>query len=147
MPELTPELMQALLAHDWPGNVRELENTIERLVVLSDGKHLPTELIQFGRPKYALRSSKPRLDDVPSLIRRVVEVGVRTPPPRGVELYDYLVGGGERELIEQVMQACDGVKVAAADKLGINRNTLHKKLEIYTAGDRAEAADKPVKVE
>src|SRR6185369_17234867 len=36
VPDLTPEVTQALLAYDWPGNVRELENTIERLVVLSD---------------------------------------------------------------------------------------------------------------
>src|SRR5436309_6668362 len=51
VPELSPEVTQALLAYDWPGNVRELENTIERLVVLSDGKSLPAGLLRFGRPK------------------------------------------------------------------------------------------------
>src|SRR4051794_22829347 len=38
VPDLTAELKEALLAHDWPGNVRELENTVERLVVLSNGR-------------------------------------------------------------------------------------------------------------
>ena len=61
--------------------------------------------------------------------------GVRTAPPDGSKLYDYLVGGVERELIEQVMRQCDDVKVTAADRLGINRNTLHKKLEQYAAAN------------
>jgi len=135
VPELTSQLTQALLAYDWPGNVRELENTVERLVVLSDGKSLSSSLLKFGRPKYSLRSSRPRTDDVPGLVRKLVEVGVRTAPPSGTKLYDFLVGGVERELIEQVMRQCDDVKVTAADRLGINRNTLHKKLEQYAAAN------------
>ena len=135
VPELTPQIIQALLAYDWPGNVRELENTIERLVVLSDGRTIPHGLLKFGRPKYSLRSTKPRIDDVPGLVRKLIEVGVRQPPPGGLKLYDYLVGGVEQELIEQVMRQCDDVKVTAADRLGINRNTLHKKLEQYAAAN------------
>ncbi len=131
VPELTEEVTGALLAYDWPGNVRELENTIERLIVLSDGKKIPASLLKFGRSKYLLRSTKRRTDDVPGLVRRLVEVGARTAPANGSKLYDYLVGGVERELIEQVMRQCDDVKVTAADRLGINRNTLHKKLEQY----------------
>jgi Nif-specific regulatory protein len=132
---------QALLAYDWPGNVRELENTIERLVVLSDGKSLPAGLLKFGRPKYALRNRRPRTDDVPGLVRRLIEVGIRTAPPDGLKLYDFLVGGVERELIEQVMRQCDDVKVTAADRLGINRNTLHKKLEQYAAANGKPSAE------
>jgi DNA-binding NtrC family response regulator len=135
VPELTPQLTQALLAYDWPGNVRELENTIERLVVLSDGKAISPSLLKFGRPKYSLRSARPRTDSVPGLVRKLVEVGVRTAPRGGPKLYDFLVGGVERELIEQVMRQCDDVKVTAADRLGINRNTLHKKLEQYAAAN------------
>src|SRR5437764_4150657 len=135
VPDLTPDVTEALLAYDWPGNVRELENTIERLVVLSNGKTLPAGLLKFGRPKYSLRNRRPRTDDVPGLVRRLVEVGIRAAPPDGSKLYDYLVGGVERELIEQVMRQCDDVKVTAADRLGINRNTLHKKLEQYAAAN------------
>ena len=46
-------------------------------------------------------------------------------------LYDRLVGGVERELIEQVLPLCDNVQVKAAARLGINRNTLHKKVESF----------------
>jgi transcriptional regulator with PAS, ATPase and Fis domain len=133
VPDLTPDLTDALLAYDWPGNVRELENTIERLVVLSEGRKLSPDLLRFGKPKYSLRNRRPKADDVPGLVRRLVEVGIRTPPPNGAKLYDFLVGGVERELIEQVMRQSDEVKVTAADRLGINRNTLHKKLEQYAA--------------
>jgi two-component system, NtrC family, response regulator HydG len=136
VPDLTPDLTDALLAYDWPGNVRELENTIERLVVLSEGRKLSADLLRFGKPKYALRNRRPKADDVPGLVRRLVEVGIRTPPPNGAKLYDFLVGGVERELIEQVMRQADDVKVTAADRLGINRNTLHKKLDEFDRADR-----------
>jgi hypothetical protein len=41
------------------------------------------------------------------------------------------VGEIERELIQQVLRACDSVQIKAASRLGINRNTLHKKLSEY----------------
>ena len=50
--------------------------------------------------------------------------------PNG-ELKSGLVDAVERELIEQVMEMCQGVGVKAAEKIGINRNTLHKKLEEF----------------
>ncbi|HEY8505116.1 MAG TPA: sigma-54 dependent transcriptional regulator, partial [Gemmataceae bacterium] len=140
VPELPAEVIAALEAHDWPGNVRELENTIERLVVLSEGRDLTPELLhRLGRPKYALRSGRGRAEDVPGLIRQLVKTGVQSPVPPGKKLYDHLVGGLERALIEEMMRLCGGVKITAADRLGINRNTLHKKLEVYEKEDRQAA--------
>jgi len=136
VPELTPAVVQALQSHDWPGNVRELENTLERLIVLADGGTITPDLLRFTRPRLAPRSSLGRSatpDDVPSLIQALVRAGLRAPRPAGVELYEYLVNGLERELIEAVMRECGGTKVTAALRLGINRNTLHKKWEEYRA--------------
>lgn len=136
--ELTPEIIAALKAHDWPGNVRELENAIERLVVLSEDGRIFPELLQLNRPRLAHRNPRDSIPvtetDVPTLIRSLVRLGVAaTPQVEGLRLYDYLVGGVERELIEQVMRQCDGVQVNAARRLGINRNTLHKKWVEYTS--------------
>jgi Nif-specific regulatory protein len=139
VPELTPEVMEGLKAHDWPGNVRELENALERLIVLAEGGAVTPDMLRFTRPRYVLRSARGNGggaagNDVASLIRSLVQAGLHTPRPGGKELYEFLVDGLERELIEAVMREC-GTQVKAADRLGINRNTLHKKLEKYKLDD------------
>ncbi len=142
VPELTADVLQALKAHEWPGNVRELENAMERIILLSDDGQLSAEYLRLTNPRAMQRSAKgtPLPTDVPSLIRAVVKAGVQSPLPAGTKLHDFLVGGVERELIGQVMRLCANVKITAADRLGINRNTLHKKLEEY---DRLEEANPP----
>jgi Nif-specific regulatory protein len=138
VPDLTPPVIEALKAHDWPGNVRELENTLERLVVMSDGGAIPSEMLKFGRPRYSLRPMKTAggSNDVPTLIRNLVRAGLQTPLPRGIKgFHPFLVDGLERELIEEVMRQFGGTQIKAAERLGINRNTLHKKLEQFRNGD------------
>ena len=134
MPEMGPEIVEGLLKYDWPGNLRELENTIERFVVLSpEGRINPEMVARLGKPNHFPGSMK-KLDPegVGGLIRRLVRIGLQEPPPVGIKgLHKYLVGGLERELIEEVMRRYDGVQVKAARELGINRNTLHKKLEDF----------------
>jgi Nif-specific regulatory protein len=140
VPELGDELMAALRSYDWPGNVRELENAIERLVVLSENGHLDVSLLKPNRPKIALKGMGGSSSlGVPGLIQALVRTGTAVPLPPETKLYDFLVGGLERELIEQVIRQCDGVKVKAADRLGINRNTLHKKVEEYEAKGSGDA--------
>ncbi len=145
IPELTPDVLAALRGHDWPGNVRELENAVERMVVLSDNNHLRPEVLRLDRSRGVGRGMKAGGggQDVPSLVRGLVRLGVASALPPNVKLYDYLVGGVERELIEQVMRQCDAVQVKAAVRLGINRNTLHKKIEEYRDADAAAAAEGP----
>ncbi len=130
-PDLPSGVLKVLMAHDWPGNVRELENCIERAVVLSNGEPLTPELLATPGPQ---RAGRARGGDVAALIQQLVRAGLQTAPDDG-RLYDRLVGGVERELIEQVMQQCDGVQVKAAQRLGINRNTLHKKVSEYAQAD------------
>lgn len=144
LPELTPPTAEALKAHDWPGNVRELENTLERLIVLADGGPITPDLMRVGRPRYALRPAKGGNggsggNDTRTLIRNLVRVGLQTPLPAGVKVHPFLVDGLERELIEEVMRQFGGTQIKAAERLGINRNTLHKKLDQYKKDD-AKAA-------
>jgi transcriptional regulator with GAF, ATPase, and Fis domain len=129
-PQLTPGFVQVLLNHDWPGNVRELENYIARAVVLAGGQTLtPTLLAPPGRGERRWKPAKLRGGDLSSLVQQVVRLGVQS-LPEGT-LYDRVVGAVERELIEQVLAHCDDVQVTAAKRLGINRNTLHKKVSDY----------------
>ncbi|MFM7151192.1 MAG: sigma-54 interaction domain-containing protein [Gemmataceae bacterium] len=133
-PQLTSEMAEILRGYDWPGNVRELENFMERAVVHAGGLAsrtplTPDLLAPPGQIEKRWKTSKPRTGELSSLIQQVVRAGIQSLPE--TTLHDRVVGAVERELIEQVMQDCDGVQVAAARRLGINRNTLHKKVEEY----------------
>jgi Nif-specific regulatory protein len=133
-PELTPELLKVLLAYDWPGNVRELENAMERAAVMcQEGRLKPDVLGAAGGSERRLRPAHQRGGgDVAALIAGLVRAGMQSIPPDQGRLWERLVRGVEWELIRQVLQACDGVQVKAAAWLGINRNTLHKKVDAYT---------------
>jgi Nif-specific regulatory protein len=127
-PLLTPEMVRLLQGHDWPGNVRELENYLERALVLSNGQPLTPDVVSPpGRNERRWQSLRQQGGDVPDLIRRLVRLATQSLPEEG-ELHEELVGGVERELIEHVMRLCGDVGVKAAKALGINRNTLHKKV-------------------
>jgi transcriptional regulator with PAS, ATPase and Fis domain len=128
-PKVPDDVLQALQAYDWPGNVRELENYVERAVVLAeDGSVNFRVLMPPGQSERRLRPGRTRGTDVQALIQQLVRVGIQAVPAEDGALYSRLVRGVERELIEQVLQMCDNVLVKAAARLGINRNTLHKKV-------------------
>ncbi len=125
-----PEAMRLLREHDWPGNVRELQNYVERAVVLGEGpelqvEHLPPQLRGESAPR-PIRA--PRGGDLAALTAELVRQGIRAAGPNSNDLHNRVVGQVERELIQQVLQTCDRVQIKAAARLGINRNTLHKKL-------------------
>lgn len=135
-PTLPADAIRVLQEHDWPGNVRELENYMERAVVLSAGRPLALDLLT--PPGRGARRWKPLRGassghNLPGLIQQLVRVGIQTLPKGTLDAR--IVAGVERELIEQVMEACDGVQVKAAERLGINRNTLHKKVSYYHSLD------------
>jgi Nif-specific regulatory protein len=145
-PALPGDVLAALLQYDWPGNVRELENCIERAVVLANGKALTPEVLASpGGAGRSRRIGRGKRKEVASLIQHLVRIGIDSSPAENGRLYDRLVGGVERELIEQVMQLCDNVQVKAAARLGINRNTLHKKMsdfpDLNSADETGEAVD------
>jgi len=146
-PDLSAEALKGLLAYDWPGNVRELENCIERAVVLTNGRTLHADSLAAPTlGEHRLRVGLARGGDLPGLIQHLVGVGIQAVPADEGALYQRLVGGVERELIEQVLRLCDHVQVKAAARLGINRNTLHKKISDFAkqeSGPTGPEADEP----
>jgi hypothetical protein len=80
------------------------------------------------------------------LCTELVRQGISTAGPNSTDLHDRIVGRVERELIQQVLQTSDQIQIKAAARLGINRNTLHKKLAEYRLDDAdgAVAAEPPV---
>jgi len=128
-----PGALDVLMEHDWPGNVRELENDIERAVVLCQGEVITTDmLVAQIRDERRLRLPRRRGLDLDSMIQRLVRLGLQMYRSESEpQLYERLVSALERELIQQVLAACDQVQIKAAALLGINRNTLHKKMQEF----------------
>ncbi len=132
VPHVERKAMEALAAYDWPGNVRELQNYVERAVVLAPGDELTADLL----PEAVLGRKGPRIGrrrtaDLATLAAELVEIGLGAAAPNEENLHAKIVNRVEGELIAQVMAACDNVQIKAAARLGINRNTLHRKLEEY----------------
>jgi len=125
--------LDALQRYHWPGNVRELQNYVERAVVMATGDELTCDLlpaIVLGgtQPRPATR---PRAADLETLTYELVQQGLAASGPQEDNLHAKVVNRVERELNAQVMTSCESVQTKAATKLGINRNTLHKKLKEY----------------
>jgi DNA-binding NtrC family response regulator len=99
-PQLSDEVLEALISHHWQGNVRELENIIYRIVVLSD-------------------SGTIKLSDLPDYFK--FTLNTRRELNRSL-------GEVEREYIRDVLASVRGNKTQAARILGIDRKTLNKKL-------------------
>ena len=139
-----PEAMRLLREHDWPGNVRELQNYVERAVILGDGPR--ADRSSTCRRSSAARPprgrSAPGGGDLAALTSELVRQGIRAAGPRANDLHDRIVGQVERELIQQVLQACERVQIKAAARLGINRNTLHKKLAEFRIDEAGRPGDR-----
>jgi transcriptional regulator with PAS, ATPase and Fis domain len=130
---IEPKALQALQNYHWPGNVRELQNYVERAVVMATGDELTCDLLPenvLNGPK-ARPTTRSRGADLESLTFELVQQGLAMAGPQEDNLHAKVVNRVERELIAQVMASCDSVQTKAASKLGINRNTLHKKLKEY----------------
>lgn len=128
---IEPRALDALQNYHWPGNVRELQNYVERAVVMAPGDELTFDLL----PSVVTTGRQPRSIgvalDFESLTEELVHVGLGNAGAEAEDVHSRIVDHVEREVIAQVLEECGGVQIKAASRLGINRNTLHKKLKQY----------------
>ena len=129
---IDPRAIDAMQNYHWPGNVRELQNYVERAVVMALGDELTLELLPktviTGRPPRALGT---RAMDFESLTDELVHKGLKDANEKDEDLLSRIVEPVEKRVIAEVMTSTDQVQIKAAARLGINRNTLHKKLKQY----------------
>ena len=129
-PILTPEAVTALQSYSWPGNMRELKFLLHRLYlqasdnIISEGdvrtaiEALPVR--DEGRAEHSLSAlTKAHID------RYFAALGNSTPAPG---LYDRVLAEIERPLIIATLEQTAGNQIKAAQILGVNRNTLRKKI-------------------
>lgn len=133
MRKIAPDAMEALRSYAWPGNVRQLENGVKRLVLTSAVEEINLTEVQslLGAQYQSLPDASggqaERLSDsVHRHLRRYFDFhGGQLPPPG---LYQRILREVEAPLIEIALDATAGNQARCADLLGINRNTLRKKI-------------------
>jgi two-component system nitrogen regulation response regulator GlnG len=129
--------LDALKRYSWPGNVRELENLVRRLAALYPQDEISREIIEAelggGSADRSPTTSSGELSGDLTIARAVEHVMQRYfaefgqgLPPAG--LYDRVLAEVETPLIMAAMTATRGNQIKAAELLGLNRNTLRKKI-------------------
>ena len=118
--QLSSEAFAALKAYSWPGNVRELVNALEYAVVHVEGttvlaRHLPPEIQDCSHP---IVDSRDKAIRDSALVQRYYRAPVQEE-------------GQEKEMVMRALKECGGNKAAAAEKLGMSRTTLWKRLKEY----------------
>lgn len=126
---LSPQVDQIFGKYDWPGNIRELENVIKRgLVLASSGPLLPEHLpanMQSG-PSLSATGSVNWDHEMEPLVNHFLKIHLDH--AKG-QLYELLIEAAEKHLFEQLLERNRGNQVATAKELGINRNTLKRKID------------------
>ena len=134
LPEKTlePAAMDRLKAHSWPGNVRELENLVRRLAVLYSEDVIGPDVIAAeladSDPASGHRAAagESLAAAATRQLREYFDAHKGGLPPAG--LYDRVIREVERPLILLSLEATRGNQLRAARLLGVNRNTLRKKI-------------------
>ena len=129
--------MEALRKHNWPGNVRELENLIRRLIVMTADENISADSVLEILSEYSQGTEQKDAADqnisrsLDQLMDRFMEryfqeLGQDLP---SAGLYTRIIEQIEIPLLTHMLSAVNGNQVKAAEVLGINRNTLRKKIK------------------
>lgn len=134
---LDEQAVALLEAHDWPGNVRELENVMRRLAALGRddvaGAGEVRRLLTDGVMPPVAVSDDVGASDLETAIQARLAAIARDEPHTLTDgtLYDRIIGEVERPLIEAMLARHGGNQLRAARAMGINRNTLRKRLDNF----------------
>jgi two-component system nitrogen regulation response regulator GlnG len=125
---VSPEALALLLHHHWPGNVRELENTLVRAAVLAPGRMLTPADLSLSTAEPVLPENFADLSFEEVVRRKLKAYFQQTTLLEPCDLHAIIIGQVEKPLIELILEHTGGNQLKAAELLGINRNTLRKKI-------------------
>ena len=125
---ITPEAQTLLTNYAWPGNVRELGNTLLRAAVLSPGPLLTPADLSLPQTRIPLPADLAELS-FEEIVQRQLTTYLQQPALlEAGDLHAVIISQVEKPLIELVLDHTRGNQLKAAELLGINRNTLRKKM-------------------
>ena len=129
---LEPDALEDLKRYRWPGNVRELENVVRRLVALYSQETITRDIVRAelsdspSEESSGVANDESLGDAVERHLKEYFQAHEDSLPASG--LYERILHEVERPLIELSLAATRGNQIRAAKLLGLNRNTLRKKI-------------------
>ena len=106
--------------------------------MLADSDEIDADALpQHVRGLAPVKIGRTALDDAESLCSALVSQGIAECGEDSKNVHNHVVNRVEREVILQVLRQCQGVQTRTATRLGINRNTLHKKIDEYNLQDES----------
>ncbi len=121
---LTPAAEELLLSYEWPGNVRQLRNFCERLTIISNKREIDRDMV-YSQLEEVCETTIPEKE----------EAGRRAEPINAQSL-----SPGEREECQRIVEAlniCGGSRTEAANRLGMGRSSLWRKMKKYGIEEKA----------
>jgi DNA-binding NtrC family response regulator len=122
--EITPEVLEAMMAYCWPGNIRELHNCVDRMVALSSDQYLHIQDLQFHSVLADSRIASPSRPEPGNSTHKEHSRRSQVIPAGTME-------SAERAAVQRAWSSADGNLTATAQLLGIGRTTLYRMLRRY----------------
>ena len=126
---ISPEVLKLLQHYEWSGNIRELENTIKRAVILSSGGTIQPEHLHSHLSKKLLDSELEGISPVVQFQKELYNLFKNVTDWENGRIYEDAIQSVEKALFQNILEKNGWNQSQAASVLGINRNTLRRKIE------------------